>query len=162
MFAPLIAYDAIGKVVATLDHLVAHDEDGGVVGLVDFEAHERSGAALTDVWTVSSAVGSGTWPEWLGAGAHAFTVELEPGWHRADPSRAPQRIAALVHASGVRRVRRDIDAAIAARIDAAGDQPADLRDLVGGPDRPLPLDAEGRTVRPEPRQRPSLPVAAVA
>src|ERR1035437_1927667 len=73
----LLAYDSKGKVVATLGHVVARNEGGEVIGLVDFEAHEIAGGKLRDIWDVASAIGSETWPEWLGAGAHAFTVELD-------------------------------------------------------------------------------------
>lgn len=144
MLCMLIAYDASGDVVATLDHLVSYDADGIPRGLVDFHAIELAGGPLTDVWTNSSATGSKVWPEWLGAKAHAFRVELvgPPG---------AKRIGALVHkTSGHRRERAVIDAAIAARIAEAGDDEVDLRDVVGGPGRPLTLDDEGRTApRPE-------------
>jgi len=147
MLAMLIAFDATGNVVATLDHMVARDDAGEVIGLVDFAAQESQGE-LTDVWNVENAAGSGTWPEWLGTRAHDFRVE-----------RANGRISALVHkASGHRRERDKIEAAIGERIAAAGDEPADIRDLVGGPDRPLLLDDEGRTKARVPVQRPNLPI----
>jgi len=143
----LIAYDAAGNVVATLDHLVARSETGKVIGLVDFGAQEEEGELL-QVWNVHGAKGSGTWPEWLGSQAHSFKVE-----------RANGRIAALVHKdTGHRRERDKIEAAIAKRVKAAGDNPADLRDLVGGPDRPLLLDDRGRTRKREPVRRPNLPI----
>ena len=53
----LIAHDADGNEVATLDYMVAL-EDGKVVGLLDFEAHERVGGKLTDIWHASPAVRS--------------------------------------------------------------------------------------------------------
>lgn len=156
MLAMLLAYDAAGNVIATLDYLVARDERDVVVGLVDFEAHERAGGEMTDVWVVGGADGSGTWPEWLGAGAQSFRVVLDgpPG---------QRRIAALEHrTSGHRRERADVETAIAVRIAAAGEEPADIRDLVGGPGRPLLLDAVGRTLPRAPAQRPALPVFRAA
>ena len=129
----LLAYDAAGNVVATLDYMVARDDQGNATGLIDFAAHEAAGGRLRDIWDASNATGSGTWPEWLGGGAHAFRVEL-----------TGQLITALVHkASGLRRQRADIEAAIAAApvVDGA----KDLRDIVGGPTRPLVLDDAGRT-----------------
>jgi len=102
----LLAYDGNGDVVATLDHVVARDDHGNVVGLVDFEAHEAAGAEHTDIWNVSNATGSKVWPEWLGGRAHEFRVEL------AGPPGA-KRITALVHRdSGHRRDRAAIEAAI--------------------------------------------------
>lgn len=134
----LLAYDADGNVVATLDHLVSRDDDGHVVGLVDFAAHEVAGGELTDIWRVEGAAGSGVWPEWLGARALQFRVEL---------AGAPGRkaIAALVHrTSGHRRERVDIETAIAGSPVVGGAR--DVRHIVGGPNRALHLDAEGRTV----------------
>lgn len=156
MFTMLLAYDASGNVVATLDHAVRYGPDGAAVALIDFEAHEAAGGKLRDIWGVQNAVGSGTWPEFLGGAAHAFRVELD----------ADKQITALVHArrpdgtpgSGHRRERADIERAVAervrqarARIPETAEHPqryaADLRELVGGPGRPLVLDADGRTVR---------------
>lgn len=171
MLSMLIAYGAAGNVVATLDHLVARDPDGNVTGLIDFEAHELAGGKLRDIWDVDSAAGSGTWPEWIGARAHDFTVELGPD----------KRISALVHAkSGHRRERAAIEGAIRGRVAAAkaatpaagdvrlthdpkqsGPGSVDIRDLVGGPTRPLVLDDNGRTVgrSPSPGGTPAgLPV----
>lgn len=112
----LIAYDAAGNVIATLDYLVALDGDGHAVGFVDFEGHARSGGDLLDVWQVSDAAGSGYWPENLGSRAHEFTIERHQG-----------RISALVHkVSGHRRER-----------EAVTD--------TGSQTRPLALDDEGRT-----------------
>jgi hypothetical protein len=131
MPAMLLAYDAAGAVIATLDYLVARDEDGQAFGLLDFEEHERVGGQLTDIWSVDGAAGSGTWPEYIGARAHDFKVEL-----------AGKRITALVHArSGARRERATIEAAIAAVpvVDGA----RDIRAIVGGPQRPIQLDANG-------------------
>lgn len=138
----LIAYDTDGNVVATLEHLVASDHEGHVLGLVDFGAHELAGGDHTDIWKVASdgcqVKGSKVWPEWLGGRAKDFRVELEgaPG---------QRRIGALVHkVSGHRRERATIEAAIAATpiVDGA----RDIRHIVGGPQRPLHIDQHGRTV----------------
>jgi hypothetical protein len=143
----LLAYDAAGNVMATLDYMVARGESGEAIGLVDFAAQEEHGELL-EVWNVHGAKGSGTWPEWLGSQAHNFKVE-----------RANGRIAALVHRStGHRRERDKIEAAIEKRVKAAGDKPADLRDLVGGPNRPLLLNDRGQTKKREKVTRPSLPI----
>jgi hypothetical protein len=155
MLGMLIAYDVNGNIIATLDHCVARDESGAVVGLIDFDAHETAGGEHLDIWNVDDAKGSKVWPEWLGREAHRFKVELEgpPG---------QKRIAALVHKqSGQRRERVVVEAAIAGRIAAAPEgEPADIRDLVGGPDRPLRLDAEGRTLGRFVVTRPVLPLAS--
>lgn len=144
MLSMLIAYDAVGDVIATLDHMVARNDEGDVVGLLDFTAIEQAGTPLTDIWVVEHAAGSGTWPEWIGVRAHDFRVE-----------RAAGRIVALVHRrSGHRRERGAIDHAVLKRLQLAGGRrPADIRDLVGGPDRPLILDDEGRTVGRSPAAR---------
>jgi len=147
LFGMLVAYDAAGNIIMTLDSLVGLDADGKAIGLVDFAAHEEAGGEFLDVWSVEQetsgvvtpAKGSKVWPEWLGGAAHHFQVELvgPPG---------AKHIAALIHkTSGYRRERVVIAAAITARIAAAGDQPADIRDLVGGPDRPMQLDPDGKT-----------------
>ena len=152
----LLAYDVDGNVVATLDHVVQYADDGTPLGLVDFAAHEDTEGEMTDVWVVSEAKGSKVWPEWLGARAHDFRVELV-----GPPGR--KRIAALVHkTSGHRRVRAEIEARIAARIDAAHGQPADIRDIVGGPDRPLQLDEQGEMKARVPSARPALPLVSAA
>jgi hypothetical protein len=151
MIGSLIAYNAAGEIIGTLGHLVQYAENGTPLGLVDFAAHEEAGGKLRDVWTVSDAIGSGTWPEWLGAGAHNFRVEL-----------VGKQIIALVHrTSGQRRERATIEAAIAKRILEAEGKPADIRDLVGGPDRPLALDDEGRTTTRPTVTRPDLPLVGV-
>jgi hypothetical protein len=148
MLAMLVAWNSAGEIVATLDHMVAQDEDGNVRGLIDFDAHETAGGRLTDIWKISNAIGSGTWPEWLGSSAHGFKVELQG-----------KRIKALVHKdSGHRRERADVETAIQERITDARGKPADIRDLVGGPDRPLLLDDNGRTKARVRAERPPLPV----
>lgn len=136
----LLAYDASGNVVATLDYLVIRNPDGSVAGLADFDAHEKAGGENTDIWTCSEAVGSKVWPEWLGARAHDFKVEL------VGPA-GQKRIAALVHkSSGYRRSRAAVASAIVERIAAAAGEPADIRDLVGGPSRPITIDETGATL----------------
>jgi hypothetical protein len=150
MLRQLIAYDATGVVVATKDHMVARDEEGHVLGLIDFEAHELAGGKLRDIWIAEGAVGSGTWPEWHSQQiVRTFTVELD----------ANKRIGALVHKdSGHRRERSDIEDAIDKRIKDAKGKPADIRDLVGGPDRPLQLDENGRTKPKGKAEKSKLPV----
>jgi hypothetical protein len=151
----LLAYDASGAVVATLDYLVRYDNDGNPVGIVDFAAHEDADGENTDVWRVENAVGSKVWPEWIGGRAHDFRVELD-----GPPGR--KRIAALVHrTSGHRRERDAVEQAIReAPIDERTGA-RDLRRIVGGPDRPFILDAEGRTKERVPRERPRLPLMGV-
>lgn len=144
----LLAYDASGRVVATLDFLVSLDENGDPRGLVDFAEVEAAGE-LTDVWRVDGAVGSGTWPEWLGSRASEFRVERAGGrivaLEHVGRNAPPGEGGAPVPASGHRRRRQDVEDAIAERIAAAHGDPADIRDLVGGPDRPLGMDPEGRS-----------------
>lgn len=133
MISMLLAYDAAGNVVATQDHMVVRDEQGEVIGLIDFAAHEAAGGKLRDIWNQSNATGSATWPEWIGGRAHDFKVELGPD----------KRITALVHPSGHRRERAAIEAAIeAAPLNEKGER--DIRHIVGGPGKPLILDDDGR------------------
>jgi len=167
----LIAFDAAGDIIDTLDRVVVYGPDGQVVGLVDFAAHEAAGGSLTDVWHVAvdgvPASGSGTWPEFLGGRAHDFRVE-----------RADGRIVALVHkVSGHRRERADAEEAVREIVreivgrDLDPDQPPDrahntrraLRERLGSPSRPLGLDAAGRTATaPERPQRPVLPLVGAS
>lgn len=189
MLGMLVAYNAAGAIVevrrmqvlpfwlaaerglrllgVTIEGTTLTDLEGERVGLADFEGHEAEGGALADYGRSGSAVGSATWPEWLrGRDLRNFDIEFEPGWsrHTARAERPDHRIAALVHkASGHRRERADLEAEIAGRIADAHGEPADIRDLVGGPDRPLLLDDEGRTtVRPVARGRSDLPLLEVA
>jgi hypothetical protein len=151
----LLAYGAAGDVVQTLSYVVQYDADMVPLGLVDFGAHEEAGGENTDIFVTSNAVGSKVWPEWIGGRAHDFRVELV-----GPPGR--KRIAALVHkASGFRRERAAIEAAIQSRISAAAGAPADIRDLVGGPDRPLVLDDNGRNVARVATARPDLPLVGI-
>jgi hypothetical protein len=157
----LLAYTEDGSVVATLDYLVQYDENRSPIGLVNFARHEEAGGENTDIWShvqylndvdQGTVKGSKVWPEWLGARAHEFRVELE-----GPPGR--KRIKALVHRdSGHRRERAAIEAEVASRIEAAGDKPADIRDLVGGPDRPMHLDDTGRSAPRPVRARKNLPL----
>jgi hypothetical protein len=220
MLGMLLAYNDAGDVIATLDYLVNHDDDGTVRGLVDFVAHEEAGGEMLDVWKLFGeqvengvgvpweAKGSKTWPEWIGAKAHEFRVEL------AGPA-GKKRIAALVHkVSGHRRERAAVESEIATRIAAKkaeaheqGEQsraaqradlkaardalkqelrevgepvalvelylpdvpepadpepePVDIRDLVGGPNRPLMLDDDGRT-KPRTKSEPlNVPLVSI-
>ena len=139
MLTMLIAYDVDGNVIATGDYMVTKNADGKVTGLIDFAAHEEAGGKLRDIWDVAGAAGSATWPEWLGGGAHDFKVELD--------KRHNLPLRALVHKdSGHRRERVAVEAAIAKRIEKAKGEPADIRDLVGGPNAHLRLDAKGKTL----------------
>lgn len=149
MLSMLIAYDVAGNVIATIDSMLAHDADGNVTGLYDFAAHEAAGGKLRDFGDQQGAVGSATWPEWIGGRAHDFTVELD----------GAKRIVALVHKeSGHRRERADIEDKISKRIAKSKGEPVDIRDLVGGPNRALNLDDRGRTVARVRVERPDLPV----
>ena len=139
MITMLLAYDVDGNVIATLDHMIVRDAEGNVTGLIDFAAHEEAGGKLRDLWNVPDATGSATWPEWLGAAAHDFTVELD--------KRHKLPLRALIHKdSGHRRERAALEAAITKRIEKAKGEPADIRDLVGGPNAHLRLDAKGKTL----------------
>lgn len=150
MLGMVIAYDAAGEVVGTLDFLVSFDENGNPQGLVDFDAHEQAGGEVTDYWTQQGAVGAKAWPEWLGSQVYDFRVE------RVGPP-GRKHASALVHKeSGHRRERAACEAAIEATpiVDGA----RDIRAIVGGPDRPLTLDATGRTKEKEKIVRPNLPI----
>lgn len=138
MLSMLIAYDAAGDVIATLDYALARDAGGNVIGLVDFEMHELAGGKLRDIWNVSGAVGSATWPEWIGARAHDFRVELD--------NRHKLPLRALVHkVSGYRRERMALEGAVMA-VEPRNDGARDIRHLVGGPSVALVLDDQGKTV----------------
>jgi hypothetical protein len=54
----LLAYDADGAVIATLDFMVTRDDQGQVTGLVDFAAHAQAGGHLREIWEVDRAVRS--------------------------------------------------------------------------------------------------------
>jgi len=145
---PILYFDAEGTIIATLDVCGLPDAGNGP-RIADFASHEANGGRLRDFgdlsWTdaegVHHATGAGAWPEWIGgAQAAEFRVEMDP-----HPAPARARILALVHrTSGHRRERAAIEAAIDAVVPNA-DGAKDIRHLVGGPDRPLALDSEGRT-----------------
>lgn len=156
MLSQWVAWDADGNVIATLDSMIVFDDDRRVIGVVDFEAHERAGGRMRDIKSHPRAAGSGTWPEWLPGGVHDFKVELDP-----NPGQARAKIKALVHkTSGHRRERAEIEAAISEKIAEAKAEgrAADLRSLVGGPDRPLRIDEAGRNQPRVRSERPRLPV----
>lgn len=151
----LIAYDADGNVIASVQYQTAIDPTtGAVLGLVDFAAMEEQGVpfrgsgAHVNVWEVPGAAGSAVWPQYLGpADIHRFRVELDER----------KRIRAIVHKpSGTRRTRDALERAIAERIERAAGQPADIADLVGGPDRPLEVTPTGAV-----RRRPDAVASAV-
>lgn len=140
---PLIAYDAEGNVVATEDWTVWVDPDGRG-HLIDVEAFEADGGKLRDLWFVPGASGSATWPEWLGDRMYDFRVGLD-GRYRL-------RCRRLVHVrSGIVRERRTFEREFVRRRKEAKGRAVDIRDLVGGPGRPLDIDDDGR-LRPR-RQR---------
>jgi len=162
----ILFWDAAGNVVGTLDHMVQYDDDGKPLGLVDFEAHELAGGRLREIAEASNAVGAGTWPEWLGMRAHDFRVVVRPG-----PKGGTHSITEPEHkTSGHRRQRVEVAEAIAARIsdedvaaqaEARQKRPVWIGDLVGGPDRYLQLDDDGRTVPRVPSVRPNLPLLPI-
>ncbi len=149
MLSMLLAYDADGNVVATLDYVVAYDPDTGeALGLVDFEAVEDDPAkALTDVWNASAAVGSGTWPEWIGTAAHDFKV-----------TRAGGKITELTHKTGTKRVRSVIKDAIATAIRESK-EPPNITPIVGSPSQPLALNSRGNRAARKRAQPTTLPLA---
>jgi hypothetical protein len=172
----LIAYDEGGNVTNTRSFQNVYDEDTGeAIGTIDFLAAEAAGIPNTAFWKITKydhvyddkgnmtrvpvadqpVKGSKVWPEYLGGEAHQFRVIL------AGPE-GDKRIVKLVHRkSGVVRDRAKIEKAIEARKAEAREEgkPADLRDLVGGPTRPLKLDEDGRTrPRAEPKPRPAFPI----
>lgn len=139
MLSMLLAYDDEGNIIETLDWMTITDEEGNVIGAYNFDAIELAGEEMTQLWRHEGAAGSKVWPEWIDR-PKDFRVEKEgpPGHKRA---------VALVHRrSGLRRERSAVEHAIADRITRANGQPADIRDLVGGPGRPLRLDENGRTL----------------
>lgn len=150
---PLIAYDRSGNIVASMDHLAIED-DAGVVRAVDFVANERAGVKLRNLWLVSGARGSTTWPEHLGHRFGEFRVELDPAH--------PLRGRRLVHrGSGHVRDRESIELDIERRKQAqrrAGRRTLDVRPFLGDAVTPLALDDHGRT---RPKRDPNAPPPSV-
>lgn len=164
MLSMLIGYspDADGRLVVTRtvdSWTVIADDHETVLGLLDFEAYEAAGRKFrlrlgaearadgpVGIVHFDSVTGVGSWPEWIRA-VGEFAVEIDPG--------ATHPIRRLVHLrSGHVRERTEIEARIAQRIaEADAERPADLRDIVGGPDRPLALDGAGRTIAASARAR---------
>lgn len=154
----LIAWDADGNIIATLDTLVYRDPASGeAVGVVDMQTHEATGGRLRDIAEVEGAVQAGTWIEELGGQAHDFRVELDPEWTREDPAH-PFLVQALVHKSSrVKRKRADAEKRILAALKEAQQrgEPLDLEPLIGvaqtrpdAPDRHLRLAPDGRDAPP--------------
>lgn len=185
MLRSLIAYDANGNVVGTLDHMVVKDEDGNVVGLVDFAAHEDDDGRLREIWNVDGATGSATWPEWIGGAAYDFTVELDDNpspararikalvhkksGHRRERAAIDAEVASRIEAARTkakktgdeRRAKlrkRGVSADMVDQFTDPPPEPVDLRDLLGGPNRPLLLDEDGKTKTRVKAKRPQLPV----
>lgn len=88
----LIAYDAGGRVIATLEQVWNGTEP------VDLEAHEEQGLPLLDYWRVSGATGSGTWPQTMTGLDERWMVELDAG--------EPLRIRALINTETGHRLER--------------------------------------------------------
>lgn len=172
MICQLLAYDTDGRVIAILDQLVQLTDNG--VGMVDFEAHEAAGGSMQDIWNVERAAGSGTWPEWLGMRAHEFRVRvdrrsahpirelihLESGHRRQraqveaavaeriaqKKAEAEARTAEQVALTASMPLQRDKNGRFLPRpVIVVAPEPADIRDLIGGPGRPLRLTDDGRT-----------------
>lgn len=154
----LLLYGPDGAVIGSLESMVQYDDDGRALGLVDFEAHELAGGRLREVIEHEAAAGAGTWPEWLGAQAHDFRVELRPG-----PKGDTPLIRALVHReSGYRRERSDVEATIAAMLDeATPGRAVEMSDFIGSPGKRLELDTDGRNAVPTKRARPNLPLRRI-
>lgn len=154
----ILFWDVDGNVIGTLDYMVSYDEQGRPLGLVDFEAFELAGGRLREVAEHGRAVGSGTWPEWIGGQAMDFKVEV-----RAGGRGGTHMITALRHkVSGHRRDRVAIQAAVDEAMTGKGPgDVVDLRPVLGGPGRSLRLDREGRSVARVPRGRPVLPLRPV-
>lgn len=157
MLSCLLAYNAGGEVVASLDHLIWLAPDG-TRHVVDFAAHEAAGGKLRNVWLVNDAVGSGSWPEWLGASVHDFRVELDHGeahrirrlvHQRSGHVRHRDRIdreIARRHAAEVKAIRKTLGLRKDAEVSVDG-VVVDLRDLLGGPGKPLEIDDDGRNTK---------------
>lgn len=146
------ARDETGESITTLE--------GDVAVFADFAAQEEAGGALVDYGANSEATGSATWPEWLHArDVAACELEFEPGWsrHTARGARPAHRLRALVNkASGQRRDRREIEAAIEGRI-AGKRAEAETKAVAMRAGMPAWRDAQGRflpkpqvAVEPEP------------
>lgn len=139
MIGMALGYDEDGHVIAGLHVLVRYVD--GEPQLVDFEELEAQGI-LASVWNPSGVSGTGSWPEWLRAeDAIQHDVALDE----------QGRITSVQRRGGIVRSRADITAEIESRL-REGEGVADIRDLVGGPDRPLVLDPQGRRLT-EPVER---------
>ncbi|MEA2677397.1 MAG: hypothetical protein QOJ81_1538 [Chloroflexota bacterium] len=185
MLSMLVHWDATGAIVHTNDYMIAFDENSAVIGLIDFAAHEAAGGRMRDIVYDPGAVGAGTWPEWLGGRAHEFKVELDPnpGQARArikalvHRTSGHRRVRASVDAAIAERInekrleatrlgedrRKELRRLKVSQsvIEEAVDpepEPADLRDIVGGPGKPLLLDADGKTMARPKVERPNLPI----
>jgi hypothetical protein len=97
---PLLAYDAAGNVVGSLDEIVQQRPDGSLLRL-DMAAHEAAGGEATDYARFEhpdGIKGAKVWHERI-RHPHEFRVELEGG-------PGAKRIAALIHRqTGERRLR---------------------------------------------------------
>lgn len=170
----------------------AHEENGGEAsdwGMVLTYDHvfDKKGNETQVLRDPQPVKGCKVWPEWIGGYAHFFKVELDgpPGnkrikalvhknsGHRRERSSIEAAIAERINDKKVEAKKRGDDFRKEAKakglprnvVDAMPDpepEPADLRDLLGGPDRPLQLDDQGHTKpRAAKSQKPNLPVIAV-
>lgn len=151
---PLIAYNAAGEVVQTLDFFAPHSE--GRAGTVDLERYEAEGGRLRHILNASNAMGSGTWPEHLGEAVHDFRVELEGKrivrlvHHRSKHVRHRHEIEAAIakrHGEAMDRLRKEakVRKDVQVALDGGSDVLVDVSDLLGSPGHPLELDEHGRT-----------------
>jgi hypothetical protein len=154
----LVAYAEDGTVLGTLDFLVRKRPDGRKE-LIDFVGKDARGEPLDSeedpgagLWHVPGAKGSKPWPERV-APLTGFRVELD-----GPPGR--KSITALVHRSGVRRNRANVEAAIEERLGSTTREAGGrlslrldaylglLADVTGLPDEPIVVDPEtGEEVR---------------
>lgn len=175
---------ATGAVRGLVD-FAAHEEAGGEHTLI-WEAIGKENDVAVPV-----AKGSKVWPEWIGSAALDFRVELEgpAGAKRiaalVHKRSGHRRVRAAIEDAIQTRIdeRKAVAATKAAEIRAGlprrvrgkfvpvpevvvEPEPTDIRDLTGGPSRPLRLDEEGRSLpwislEEEAAARPQLPLLGV-
>lgn len=97
----LVAYKEDGEIIATLDFCVVRDNDGNVIGVIDFAETEASGTELTNIWRVDGAIGSGSVPEKMDSRIYNYKVEVDDAFttKKARGERPERRIKRLVRKS---------------------------------------------------------------